>query len=401
MNPVANRLIAEGTTAAVLALAQRILTETIAFSLSSVLHDLMDVFQAGGAGLADTAPGGRTLRERREPGEPALPWAGKPIELANVAESLTPLVLGGKELCCLCASAGADRVLWIETSSETPWGQEESAALDLAAQVLGRRLGREEFGRNRAGQQRMEDAVLVARRLAHVYSNVLQSIFGFVEMSLSLAPAGSTLRRYLDVAYRGAQQGVSVTERLRLLGCQATASSLGASLLPALARQIGRRKTPERPIEELVDMPADLPAMNLSTEQITAIFDALLDNAHEALERGGRIVIAARVVSPTPDEVRQTWGRMTPGTFVRLEVTDTGPGLSPETRLRLFRQPFFSTKPRHQGLGLTIVQSIVSGQGGGVSLLDPPSGGLTARVYLPVFIASVAPGKAAERRVLS
>jgi signal transduction histidine kinase len=252
-----------------------------------------------------------------------------------------------------------------------------------------------------ADQQRLEDTVLVARRLGHIFSNVLQSIYGFVEMSLTQVPLDSTVKRYLDIAFRGAQQGVNLTQRLRLLGCRATASATGVSLLPALSRQIGRRRTPERPVEEILDVPADLPLLALSTEQLVAILDVVLDNAHEALERAGRVDITACVVEPTADEIRQTWGRMSPGTYVRLDVKDSGPGLGAEARQRLFRQPLFSTKPRHHGLGLTIVHSIVSAQEGGVCLLDPPSGGLTARVYLPVYLAPIAPSAVAERRILS
>lgn len=236
----------------------------------------------------------------------------------------------------------------------------------------------------RSVQERMEDAVLVARRLAHVYSNVLTSILGFVEMSLTQVPAQSTVKRYLDVAFRGAQQGVQVTQRLRLLGCKATATSQGVMLLPALSRQIGRRTTTERKVEEVLDVPGDLPAIAMSGEQVTAILDALLDNAHEALEKGGTVAITARVVTPDPEELLAVWGRMQPGSYIQLDISDNGPGLGPEARQRLFHQPFFTVKPRHHGLGLTIVHSIVSSQQGGVCLLDNPSG-VTARVYLPVF----------------
>jgi signal transduction histidine kinase len=251
-----------------------------------------------------------------------------------------------------------------------------------------------------AGQRRLEDAVLVARKLAHAYSNALTSILGFVEMSLNQVPAGSTLKRYLDVAFRGAQQAVELTERLRLLGCKATLSSQGAMLLPALAREIGRRATPERKVEETLDVPGDLPPVALSSEQVRALLDVLLANAHEALEHGGRVSIVARVVTPGPDEVRKTWGRMETGRFVQLDVSDTGAGLAPEARERLFHQPFFSTKPRHHGLGLIIAHSIVSSQQGGICLCDNPGGGLTARVYLPVHTADGVPATPGRRTSL-
>jgi signal transduction histidine kinase len=247
------------------------------------------------------------------------------------------------------------------------------------------------LGQALADQQRLEDAALVARRIAHTYSNVLTSIVGFVEMSLSQAPPGSTIRRYLDVAFRGAQQGVLLTQRLRLLGSRVTDAAKGVALQPTLTRQLGRRTSTERTVQEHLDVPPELPAVALSSDQLTAVLDALLDNAHEALTQDGHVHVRARLVEPTFEEICQARGRMRPGEYVRLDVCDSGPGLSPEARQRLFQQMFFTTKLRHHGLGLTIAHSILSGQQGGLSLLDNPAGGLTARVWLPVHDASAAP----------
>lgn len=232
-------------------------------------------------------------------------------------------------------------------------------------------------------QQRLDDAVLVARRLAHAYSNVLTSVLGFVELGIGQAPANSTLRRYLDVALRGAQQGATLSQRLRLLGSRTTLTAGGVSLLSALARQAGRRAVPGQPVEESMYVPGDLPLLSLGNEQLSAVLDALLDNAHEAVDGKGRVSISAAVVSLGAEHASGLIGLPTAGVHVRLDVSDSGPGLSPEARERLFREPFWTSKARHHGLGLTIVYSILTGQQGAFCLLDTPGGGLTVRVFLP------------------
>ena len=68
---------------------------------------------------------------------------------------------------------------------------------------------------------------------------------------------------------------------------------------------------------------------------------------------------------------------------VRLEVTDTGAGLTPEECARLFT-PYYTTKQHGTGLGLAIVQSVVSDHGGRIEVESAPGAGATFRIELPV-----------------
>ncbi len=68
---------------------------------------------------------------------------------------------------------------------------------------------------------------------------------------------------------------------------------------------------------------------------------------------------------------------------VRIEVSDTGAGLTPEECARLFT-PYYTSKRHGTGLGLAIVQSIVSDHGGKISIESSPGAGATFRIELPV-----------------
>jgi len=364
-----------------LELAASLLTADGPVPTSSFLREIAEAFGAEGAGLAEA--NGSVVRERLSGVEPAVPWADDPGVRKRVSREVKPVVHTRGHQHFLCGAAGPERVLWIEKGAVSPpWEEADRRAFGLIGLALARRLGDTAAGA--VEQDRLEDAVLVARRLAHVYSNVLTSILGFLELSQAQAAGNPTLRRYLDIAHRGTQQGVTLTQRLRLLGCRATPSATGVSLLSLIGRQAGKRSVPGKDVEEVLDLAPDLPPVALSAEQAAAVLEALLDNAHEAIEQKGRVTISARLVSLTAAELKGLWGRPAPGLHVRLDVADTGSGLGPEARARLFKEPFFSVKPRHHGLGLTIVHSILSSQHGGVCLLDNPGGGVVARVLLPV-----------------
>ena len=75
-------------------------------------------------------------------------------------------------------------------------------------------------------------------------------------------------------------------------------------------------------------------------------------------------------------------GRLDAGQ-VALEVSDTGPGVDPATRRRLF-EPLITTKPNGVGLGLALVRRIAERHGGSVEYADRPGGGALFTVHLPV-----------------
>jgi len=92
----------------------------------------------------------------------------------------------------------------------------------------------------------------------------------------------------------------------------------------------------------------------------------LVENALQAVGERGEIAV----------RLQRSPGR------VELEVEDSGPGLDPEVRSRIF-QPFFSTKTSGSGLGLALVKKIAEDHGGGVTLDSPPDGPTCARLWLP------------------
>jgi two-component system, NtrC family, sensor kinase len=124
-----------------------------------------------------------------------------------------------------------------------------------------------------------------------------------------------------------------------------------------------------------VDAPEELPAVTGNLRNLQQVFMNLLLNAIAATPAGGNIRVLAQ------DE---------PGDMVRLEVRDTGSGMSPETLQHIF-EPFYTTKEvgRGTGLGLAVTYAIVKRHGGRIEAHSEPGQGSTFTVRLPK-----APGEA-------
>jgi len=113
---------------------------------------------------------------------------------------------------------------------------------------------------------------------------------------------------------------------------------------------------------------ADVPLVRLDSEQVRRVIINLVDNAIEATERRGHIVVETQ--------------RDAANNIVRVFVADDGPGIPPVEREKLFL-PYYSTKRRGSGLGLAIVRRIIAEHGGSIDVGDNVPRGTRFTIELP------------------
>jgi CheY-like chemotaxis protein len=125
-----------------------------------------------------------------------------------------------------------------------------------------------------------------------------------------------------------------------------------------------------------------------SGSQIRQVVLNLVINASEALgNNSGSITVKTRPLFLGPDSVQAVAEELPPGEYVQLEVIDSGPGMTPEVRKRIF-DPFYTTKFAGRGLGLAMVHTIIREHRGAIRLSSSPGAGTCFGILLPVAPAA-------------
>lgn len=232
--------------------------------------------------------------------------------------------------------------------------------------------------------QRLQDAGTISGRIAHAFDNVLTGVMGFAELTLSQTDARSPNHSFLEEVVKAAQQGVQLTQQLHFFG-RCAVPTRGPAILSYVVSEEEARVRPllEPGVTLQVDVPAETPDVAIDAELYRQVLGHLLDNSREALGGKGKIELSARRTDVDRSTAAATLGSLEPGPCVEVTVANNGPEISADVRRRLLQEPFFSTKPRHRGLGLAIVYRILDAHHGGLRMSSSPEK-TVVQVYLPL-----------------
>jgi two-component system cell cycle sensor histidine kinase/response regulator CckA len=258
------------------------------------------------------------------------------------------------------------------------------AFLDITREVQAESARAE--GETRLRQaQRMESVGQLAGGIAHDFNNLLTTIKMLASL-LATSEPDETKLKLLQQIDRVTDSAVNLTRAL--LGFARQGKNLVQRVaLNDVVRAIAEisRRTIDRRIDVACDLRAAPGEVMGDVSQIEQVLMNLVVNARDAMPEGaGRLVL--RTYDRTLDAMfAATHLPLGPGPHVVLEVSDTGVGIDPAIRERVF-EPYFTTKTtgavKGTGLGLATVYGVVQSHGGYVEVADNAPRGTTMRVYL-------------------
>ena len=232
--------------------------------------------------------------------------------------------------------------------------------------------------------QKVEAIGRLAGGVAHDFNNVLTAVLGYSQMLLEQIDEDKPMYADLKEIQAAAERAASLTRKLLTFSRQ-QGLNLVVIDLNGVVREIEQML--RRLIGEDVVMATQLaPAPCVITADQTQLEQILMNlavNARDAMPSGGRLTIETAQVAFARAHARDG-DTVPPGRYVQLSVSDTGCGMTPDTRRRVF-EPFFTTKEKGggTGLGLATVDGAVSQLGGYIFVRSQQQQGTTFEIYLP------------------
>ncbi|MDB5584622.1 MAG: hybrid sensor histidine kinase/response regulator, partial [Bradyrhizobium sp.] len=252
--------------------------------------------------------------------------------LVGVSSDITARKTSEIERDNLLAQLAAERTALAELTATLEQRVEQRTA-DLMKEVAARENAQEQLRQ----AQKMETIGQLTGGVAHDFNNLLMAVMGNLELLRKRMPDDPRLRRLIDGALQGAERGASLTQRLlafaRQQDLRAVSVDLGAlirGMIDLLERSLGPR------VALRLDIPEALPAARIDPNQLELAVLNLAINARDAMPDGGSIEIRVAEYRPSRDPVLKS------GAYLKLQVIDTGTGMTPEILKRAV-EPFFSS----------------------------------------------------------
>jgi signal transduction histidine kinase/ActR/RegA family two-component response regulator len=310
-----------------------------------------------------------------------------PTLIPNFREGLRsflciPLVYGDQEIGSLLLQRKKDRAF-----SQKDLRLAECLAYPISGAMAIARLVEQQrrMQEHLAQAQKMEALGTLAGGIAHDFNNILTAIIGCAELiSLEVAP-GSLIERNLQELLKASYRARDLVKQI-LAFSRRSEQERRPTPIDSLLREAMKLLRASLPstIEIRSEIEASGGVVLANPVQIHQVVMNLCTNSAQAMEeKGGTLTIGLQAVEIDADRAKKKEVR--PGRYLCLSVKDTGKGIPPEIREKIF-DPYFTTKEvgKGTGLGLAVVQGIVKGHGGFIEVSSEVGRGATFEVFFPL-----------------
>jgi PAS domain S-box-containing protein len=242
--------------------------------------------------------------------------------------------------------------------------------------------------------RKLESLGVLSGGIGHDFNNLLSGIIGNLSLAKLEAERGENVMASLAEALRATAKAGALTQQLSVFSKGGAPIKKAASIAEVLRDSVaftlrGSNIKCEFVIEE------DLWPVKADVGQFSQVIHNLSINALQAMPNGGAIKLrAVNIILETVSDMP-----LKPGRYVEIRIQDHGHGIAPENLLKIF-DPYFTTKLKGSGLGLTTSYSIIKRHDGHITVESELGKGTLFRIFLPAAEEVPAESEDAESRVV-
>ena len=237
--------------------------------------------------------------------------------------------------------------------------------------------------------QKMEAIGTLAGGIAHDFNNILSAIIGYTDLAAMKVEKDAAVKSDLDEVLIASARAEALVKQILAFSRQSEQEKkpVQVKLIAQEALKLLRSSLPST-IEIRENLQSNSLVISDPT-QIHQVFMNLCTNAGHAMRENGGFLTVDIVDVEIDAGTASKYPDILPGPFLKLAISDTGHGMTPDVQERIF-DPFFTTKEKGEGtgMGLSVVHGIVTGSGGTITVYSEPEKGTTFNVFLPAVIST-------------
>ena len=230
---------------------------------------------------------------------------------------------------------------------------------------------------------KLESIGLLAGGIAHDFNNLLGIIMGHIDLAMQRLgedqPAVTSLRK----AHIASSRAADLTRQLLTFAKGGAPVKKVQDIRPIVQQAVDFSMHGTN-IETAFECHCEHHLADVDKGQISQVIQNLVINARQAMPDGGKLSLHAANIEIGAHNNHHD---LAPGCYIHIRLCDTGPGIPPQLRTRIF-DPYFTTKPKGSGLGLALCYSIIKKHGGHIYITDNLPQGACFNLLIPASSAA-------------
>jgi PAS domain S-box-containing protein len=279
------------------------------------------------------------------------------------------------------------QTIWVENSSSLLRDNKEKPLYFIVQTI--NITGRKQLEEGLRQMQKLEGLGTLAGGIAHDFNNILGIILAYITSTNRFKDDTKKLDLAVNTIVKAVERGKTLVQQI-LMFARKTETSYGAVNVNDVVMEIVNMIYEMFPKTVTCSQNFDksIPYINADRSQLHQVLMNLCINSRDAMPKGGVLGINTRMVSVA--SLRAQHPDADGSSYVCIEVSDSGEGMTEETRKRIF-EPFFTTKDigKGTGLGLSVVFGVIQAHKGFIDVESELDKGTTFRLYLPTSQAAM------------